>query len=146
MALDKVIMNNFPSLNGKIEIHDSQCNLRGRAINIFKIFCRMNTLGPNRFLKMTSSHWRLLFVQQIIQTNNKANTKAPHHWILWEPSITGSFSQMGRWCRNRHWYYNSYSTHYGAIWRHKSVNTDSGNGLLPDGTKPLPEPVLTYHR
>ena len=25
------------------------------------------------------------------------------------------------------------------------VNTGSGNGLLPDGTKPLPEPVLTYH-
>ena len=25
------------------------------------------------------------------------------------------------------------------------VNIDSGNGLLPDGTKPLPEPMLTYH-
>ena len=25
------------------------------------------------------------------------------------------------------------------------VNIGSGNGLLPDGTKPLPEPVLTYH-
>ena len=25
------------------------------------------------------------------------------------------------------------------------VNTGSGNGLLPDGTKPLPEPVLTYY-
>ena len=24
------------------------------------------------------------------------------------------------------------------------VNTGSGNGLLPDGTKPLPEPMLTY--
>ena len=23
---------------------------------------------------------------------------------------------------------------------------DSGNGLLPDGTKPLPQPMLTYHR
>ena len=23
------------------------------------------------------------------------------------------------------------------------VNTGSGSGLLPDGTKPLPEPVLT---
>ena len=151
-ALDKVIMNNFPSLNSKIEIHDSQCNLRCRAINILKIFCRMNTLGPNNFLKMTSSQysemtlvsWRLqqwatrLFVRQIIQTNNKASTKAPHHWVLWEPSITGGFSsQMGRWCENRHWYYDSYSTHWGAIWRHKSVNTDSGNGLLPDGTKTI---------
>ena len=24
------------------------------------------------------------------------------------------------------------------------VNFGSGNGLVPDGTKPLPEPVLTY--
>ena len=26
------------------------------------------------------------------------------------------------------------------------VNIGSGNGLLPDGTKPLPEPVLAYHQ
>ena len=26
----------------------------------------------------------------------------------------------------------------------KYVNIGSGNGLLPDGTKPLPEPMLTY--
>ena len=26
------------------------------------------------------------------------------------------------------------------------VNIGSGNGLLPDGTKPLPESVLTYHQ
>ena len=25
------------------------------------------------------------------------------------------------------------------------VNIGSGNGLLPDGTKPLPEPMLTFH-
>ena len=38
----------------------------------------------------------------------------------------------------------------GASWRHMAldilVNTGSGNGLLPDGTKPLPELMLTYHR
>ena len=35
-----------------------------------------------------------------------------------------------------------------AWWRHMQsrVNVSSGNGLLPDGTKPLPEPVLTYHQ
>ena len=34
-------------------------------------------------------------------------------------------------------------TPYGAkIW----VNIDSGYGLLPDGTKPLPEPKFTYHQ
>ena len=26
------------------------------------------------------------------------------------------------------------------------VNTGSGNGLLPDGIKPLPKPVLTSHQ
>ena len=26
------------------------------------------------------------------------------------------------------------------------VNIGSGNGLLPDGTKPLPEPMLTHHQ
>ena len=26
------------------------------------------------------------------------------------------------------------------------VNIGSGNGLLPDGTKPLPEPMLAYHQ
>ena len=35
MALDKLKMNNFPSLNGKIEIYHSQCNLRYKAINIY---------------------------------------------------------------------------------------------------------------
>ena len=29
-----------------------------------------------------------------------------------------------------------------GIW----VNIGSGNGLLPDGTKPLPEPKLSYHQ
>ena len=26
------------------------------------------------------------------------------------------------------------------------LNTGSGNGVLPDGTKPSPEPMLTYHQ
>ena len=26
------------------------------------------------------------------------------------------------------------------------VNIGSGKGLLPDGTKSLPEPMLTYHK
>ena len=26
------------------------------------------------------------------------------------------------------------------------VNIGSGNGLLPDGTKPIPKPMLTYHQ
>ena len=33
-----------------------------------------------------------------------------------------------------------------TIWRQIWVNIGSGNGLLPDGTKPLPEPMLTDHQ
>ena len=37
-----------------------------------------------------------------------------------------------------------------AWWHHRAteiwVNIGSGNGLLPDGTKPLPEPMLIYHQ
>ena len=34
-----------------------------------------------------------------------------------------------------------------AIWQQKTgSNIGSGNGLVPDGTKPLPEPMLTYHQ
>ena len=36
-----------------------------------------------------------------------------------------------------------------AKWSHMTtelrVNIGSGNGLLPDGTKPLPEPILISH-
>ena len=32
-----------------------------------------------------------------------------------------------------------------AIWLQIGVNIGSGNGLLPDGTKPLPEPMLVHH-
>ena len=111
VALDKLIMNTFPSLNDKIEIHNSQCNLRCHAINIFEIFCRIDTLGTVNILKMTSSQYsemtlvslRLqpwatrLFVQQLFRLTRKANTKAPHHWVLWELRITGGLSsQMGR--------------------------------------------------
>ena len=38
----------------------------------------------------------------------------------------------------------------GALWRHMVtkiwVNIGSRNGLLPDGTKQLPDPMLTYHQ
>ena len=33
-----------------------------------------------------------------------------------------------------------------AIWQQIWVNTGSGNGLLPDGTKPLPKSMLTHHQ
>ena len=38
-------------------------------------------------------------------------------------------------------------THYGLVTPSQIlVNIGSGNGLLPDGTKPLPEPMLNYRK
>ena len=40
-------------------------------------------------------------------------------------------------------------THCGLVMSYgilDSINIGSGNGLLPDGTKPLPEQVLTNHQ
>ena len=32
------------------------------------------------------------------------------------------------------------------LWPSNWVNIGSGNGVLPDGTKPLAEPMLTYQQ
>ena len=37
-------------------------------------------------------------------------------------------------------------THWGLVMPYIWVNIGSGNGLLPGGTKPLPEPMLTNHQ
>ena len=58
MALDKVILYDFPSLNSKIEIHDSQCNLRRRAINISKIFWGLTTFWKWQVVNTVKWHWR----------------------------------------------------------------------------------------
>ena len=49
-------------------------------------------------------------------------------------------------------YIHVYITHWGLVMPFgdidlgQQLNIGSGNGLLPDGTKPLPEPMLTYHQ
>ena len=39
-------------------------------------------------------------------------------------------------------------THYGLVTSYGDTdpNIGSGNGLVPSGNKPLPEPMLTYHQ
>ena len=49
MAQDKLITNNFSSLNGKIEIHDNQCNLRCQEIDILKYFAELTHWGLTAF-------------------------------------------------------------------------------------------------
>ena len=51
--------------------------------------------------------------------------------ILVIKSKSSDTNQIPLYCRTATW-----------IW----VNIGSGNGLLPDGTKPLPEPMLTHNQ
>ena len=47
------------------------------------------------------------------------------------------------------WISNRFLTHCGLVMPHGIIylhQHGSGNGLLPDGTKPLPEPMLTHHQ
>ena len=81
MALDKLNMNNFSTLNGKIEIHDSQCNLRCKAINIFKIFCIINPLGPNNILKMASSQYSENDIGVMVSSTMGNSTVCPTDYL-----------------------------------------------------------------
>ena len=93
MALDKLIMNNFPSLNGKID--DSQCNFRCTATNISKIFCRIHPLGHDNILKMSSSKysemtlasqhplsWATRLLSNRLTRLATKQTKAQHLWFF----------------------------------------------------------------
>ena len=102
---------------------------------------------------MTLAPWRLqpratrLFVQQIIKTNNKANTKLQTTEFC-EKNLLPVVSPH-KWFGNAGIYINIMTVTQHIVAQYgdrESVNTDSVNGLLPDGTKQLPEPVLTYHR
>ena len=45
------------------------------------------------------------------------------------------------------WFYNwrlQHLTHSGIVAPQNLIDIVSGNGLLPDRSKPLPEPMLTY--
>ena len=56
-------------------------------------------------------------------------------WVIW------TFYNSISWFRD-------VLTHCGLVMPYVDmclVNIGLGNGLLPDGTKPLPEPMLTYH-
>ena len=63
------------------------------------------------------------------ETKNRAVISNLFQWL----TSTG-FSMKLPW--------DTYTTGLNWWW----VNIGSGNGMLPDDTKPLPEPVLTYHQ
>ena len=69
-------------------------------------------------------HWLNTFLRGMGHEREKANWEQPKGMPQW---------------RNQSW----------ASWHHLVtqmwVNTGSGNGLLPDGTTPVPGTILTYH-
>ena len=79
----------------------------------------------------------------LVTSHHLVPYKSPSAAIV---SLSGEFSGVDAyWILSVTININSLSLvrHLGTwIW----VNIGSGNGLLPDGTKPLPEPMLTYHQ
>ena len=67
------------------------------------------------------------------------------HFLQWKYLYSDDCSQGFMW---QHVNINNMSTltHWGLMATEIWVNIGSGNGLLPDGTKPLPEPMLTDHQ
>ena len=62
--------------------------------------------------------------------------------------IIASFSGQSHYLKQGRWFANMFThcvllTSYGST---NMINNGSGNGVLPNGTKPLPEPILTFHQ
>ena len=76
-----------------------------------------------------------------------------HFWLiensLPQVKVEPTTFQLHAACSNRYIIYTYSLTHCG-FWRHMVteiwVNIGQGNGLLPDDTKLLPEPLLTDHQ
>ena len=56
--------------------------------------------------------------------------------------ISGFIKETNPIKLNRHCHYDGYWTHYDLVTQYGNIHRSYG--LLPDGTKPLPEPMLTY--
>ena len=90
----------------------------------------------------------IIFIQENILENVVCEMAAILSWpqcvkrsfgifMLWWHIILELFQSMSHW--------NDPLTHYGLVMKQIWVTIGSGNGLLPDGTKPLPDPMLIYH-
>ena len=90
-----------------------------------------------------------LLDQQLIQTNNKENIKAPHNWPLWgEPSVISGFPSqrvnIAQWVSvSRRHYVCGIVTSFGVIDLYQHF---SGSGSVSEGIKSLSRQVLGGHR
>ena len=68
--------------------------------------------------------------------------------ILLKPLCIYFFGVMDAYAENSLIFQHLNASQIEALWRHmvtrNRVNIGTGNGLLPDGAKSLPEPMLTY--
>ena len=99
--------------------------------HIFWLMKQINSLWPGGIIwwhgslpePMLTNHQHCLVVFTWRQFHRKGEKYILHiFWLM---------KQINRWCLM-----------VTQIW----VNIGSGNGLVPDGTKPLPEPMLTNHQ
>ena len=68
-----------------------------------------------------------------------------HPFVKWITDSIFTYHLAGVWIRDNPPKCELCLTHYPlASWIR--TNPSSGNGLVPNGTKPLPEPVLTHHQ
>ena len=84
----------------------------------------------NNYMKMDAVTDPLIFTQIVQRVKSVSNDNVMFKWNVRDCQNNVSVNDIGYW-------------HHMAteIW----VNIGTGNGLLPDGTKPLPEPILTFH-
>ena len=76
------------------------------------------------------------YAQDCVAVYPPATLKLPH-------LSDGPAVELSIICKS---YAGGWITQWGLVTPEIWVNIGSGNGLLPDGTKPLPEPMLTYHQ
>ena len=70
-----------------------------------------------------------------------------HSLLSWESILNNCTHNIDLNVINKQSISSKFSILFVALWHHLvTENIGSDNGLLPDGTKPLPEPMLTDHQ
>ena len=120
---------------------------------------------PNKLDYSISSIWRVYFLISEHMLGIRFTSNLCKIALRWVPKNTfadkSKFVQIMSWCRQATSHCLSQCWPISIVpkdvtapqwvkWRHMAtetwVNIGSGNGLLPSGNKPLPEPMLTYHQ
>ena len=122
--------HNLNVFNNRLQIDVDQFELKFKTYNLFVTEVLTNNI---------------VWVINTLQAWNILGKLGQYH-SCWCP---GSCCHQGH---QQPWYwlcmmnkFNSLWPSDAILWKKIWVNISSGNGLLPDSTKPLPEPILNYH-